>query len=51
MDEKRNYVKFFFLYTVALYPGVLKLILAIFDVPQTTDHRTKAFVLQGVLNC
>lgn len=40
MDEKRNYVKFFFfLYTVALYPGVLKLILAIFDVPQTTEPK------------
>ena len=44
MDEKRNYVKkyiyiYIYVYTVALYLGVLKLILAIFDVPQTTETK------------
>ena len=42
MDEKRNYVKkniYIYMYTVALYLGVLKLILAIFDVPQTTETK------------
>ena len=30
---------YIYMYTVALYLGVLKLILAIFDVPQTTETK------------